>query len=174
MKIKAIFLDRDGTINIEKKYLYKISDFVFTDGCIEGLYKMQDMGYKLFIITNQSGIARGYYKEQDMQKLHKYIINKLKENNIKIEKIYYCPHLGETCECRKPKLGLFYQAKEEYNIDFSKSFAIGDNLRDIAICNVEKVRGILLKKGKKIKRENKYYCENLNEAAEYIKKEEIY
>ncbi|MCR5587732.1 MAG: HAD family hydrolase, partial [Lachnospiraceae bacterium] len=126
---KAVFLDRDGTINVEKNYLYKIEDFVFLPGVIEGLKLLQDAGFLLIIITNQSGIARGYYTEEDFKILNNWMLNKLAENGINITKVYYCPHLPDAkieeyrrdCDCRKPKLGLFYRAIKEYNIDIGKS-----------------------------------------------------
>lgn len=149
---KAVFLDRDGTINIEKHYLYKIEDFEFLPGVLQGLKKIQDLGYLLVIITNQSGIARGYYTEDDYNKLTKYMLSILESNGIHISKVYYCPHLKDAvipkfrkdCDCRKPRLGLFYKAKQELKIDMSRSWAIGDNLRDCEICNYSDCKGILI------------------------------
>lgn len=169
---KAIFLDRDGTINIDKNYLYKIEDWEFIDGVIEGLEILQKLGYKLIVITNQSGIARGYYTEEDAHKIFEYMINELKKNGIKIEKVYYCPHIGNECECRKPKLGLFYQAQKEYNIDFNTSYAIGDKMRDLAICEKENVKGFLVSSEGEIKNNKIRRCKNLLEAAKIISKEE--
>ena len=120
MKNKAIFLDRDGTINIEKNYLYKIEHFEFETGVIEALKILQKLDFKLIIISNQSGIEREYYTKQDADKLFNYMVNKLKENGINIDKYYYCPHYKEECNCRKPKLGLFYEAKKDFNIDFAR------------------------------------------------------
>ena len=102
---KAIFLDRDGTINVDKNYLYKIEDWEFIDGVIEGLQILQELGFKLIVITNQSGIARGYYKDKDAHIIFDYMINELKKNGVIIEQVYYCPHIGNECDCRKPKLG---------------------------------------------------------------------
>ena len=169
---KAIFLDRDGTINVDKNYLYKIEDSEFIDGVIEGLQILQELGFKLIVITNQSGIARGYYTDKDAHIIFDYMINELKKNGVIIEQVYYCPHIGNECDCRKPKLGLFYRAQKDYDIDFSKSYAIGDKLRDLAICEKEDVKGFLLSEdneevGPKIRK-----CKNLLEAAQMIKEEE--
>lgn len=149
---KAVFLDRDGTINKEKHYLYKIEDFEFIPRCVEGLKKLQDLGYLIIIITNQSGIARGYYTEDDLNILNRWIVNELKKSNITISGIYYCPHHPEAeinkyrvnCSCRKPSLGLFFEAIKDFNIDLSLSYAIGDKIRDSAICEKSICRGYLI------------------------------
>lgn len=151
-KNKAVFLDRDGTINVEKHYLYKIEDFEFLPGVIEGLRSLQKAGYLLIVITNQSGIGRGYYTEADFHRLNDWMVEELKAHGVDITAVYYCPHLPDAlipeyrkeCECRKPKLGMYYQAAEEWNIDFAQSIAIGDNLRDCEICRVEGCRGFLI------------------------------
>ena len=149
---KAIFLDRDGTINVEKHYLYKIEDFEFLPGAIDALKKLQGAGFLLVILTNQSGIARGYYSEEDFLKLNTWMLEEFKRHDVLISKVYYCPHLPdasiekyrETCECRKPKLGMFEQAIIEHKIDLGRSFAIGDKLRDCAICEKTDCRGFLI------------------------------
>ena len=167
---KAVFLDRDGTINVDKNYLYKIEDWEFIDGVIEGLQILQRLGFKLIVITNQSGIARGYYTEEDAHKIFDYMIKELEKNNIKIEKVYYCPPIGDECNCRKPKLGLFYKAQKDFDIDFSKSYAIGDKLRDLSICEKEEVKGFLLNENEKIENPRIKVCKNLLESAKIIEK----
>lgn len=169
---KVIFLDRDGTINVDENYVYKIEDWKFIDGAIEGLQILQNLGYKLIVITNQSGIARGYYTEEDAHKIFDYMIEELKKVGVTIEKVYYCPHMGNECNCRKPKLGLFYQAQKDYDIDFSKSYAIGDKLRDLTICEKENVKGYLLNCEDKINNLKIKKCNNLLEAANLIKRNE--
>ncbi len=149
---KAIFLDRDGTINVEKYYLYKIEDFEFLPGVVEALKKLQDAGYLLIIITNQSGIGRGYYTENDFKKLNDWMVLTLKEQGVTISAVYYCPHLSDAnilkyrvdCECRKPKLGMYQQAIKDFDVDLSRSFAIGDKIRDCAICEQTECRGFLI------------------------------
>lgn len=150
---KAVFLDRDGTINKEKNYLYKIDDFEFIPGVLEGLRKLQDLGLLLVIVTNQSGIARGYYTEEDFQKLNNWMISKLNENGIVVSGVYYCPHLPDAkierykkdCICRKPKLGLFTRASIDLNINVNNSYAIGDRLRDCSICKDTTCRGFVIR-----------------------------
>lgn len=169
MKNKAIFLDRDGTINVDYGYVYKIEDFEFIPGVIESLRKLQKAGFLLVIITNQSGIARGYYSKKDFLDLHKSVNLILAENGIKIDGLYFCPHL-EGCECRKPKLKLFYDAAKDLNIDFSNSFAIGDRLRDLKICEKEPVKGFLITDAME-QYENVTVCSNMKQAVNIILKD---
>lgn len=152
---KAIILDRDGTINVEKDYLHKIEDFEFETGVVEGLKILSNLGYIFIVVTNQSGIARGYYTEEDLQILNDYIGKCLEKEGIKIEKFYYCPHHLEKgigkykvdCECRKPKPGMLEEAIKEFNIDRDKSFMIGDNISDIEAGINAKVTPILVETG---------------------------
>ncbi|MEA1955842.1 MAG: D-glycero-beta-D-manno-heptose 1,7-bisphosphate 7-phosphatase [Campylobacterota bacterium] len=131
---KALFLDRDGVINVEKNYLYKIEDFEFIDGIFELCRYYQDNDYKIFIVTNQSGIVRGYYNDKDFDILTSWMLKQFKHNGIKIEKVYYCPHhpdISGNCSCRKPNPGMLNKADEEFNIDMENSIMIGDKERDI-------------------------------------------
>ena len=131
-KNKAVFLDRDGVINIDKSYVYKIEEFEFVDGIFERLREYQKNGYILIIVTNQSGIGRGYYSEEDFQKLTFYMLSKLKKEHIDIAKVYHCPHSPESkCICRKPNPGMLIKAKEKFNIDMKNSIMIGDKDSDI-------------------------------------------
>lgn len=149
---KAVFLDRDGTINVEKNYLYKIDDFEFLPRALDGMKMLCDAGYILIIITNQSGIARGYYTERDYKKLTDYMIQECAEHGVKLTDVLYCPHLRGAavpkydceCDCRKPATGLFKQAVEKYDINLSESYAIGDKMRDLTICNDTGCRGYLI------------------------------
>ena len=169
---KAVFLDRDGTINVDKNYLYKVEDFEFLPDVIESLKKFQDLGYLLIIITNQSGIARNYYTKDDFLKLKKWLINYLNNYSIHISNIYYCPHGPDSiCECRKPKLGLFEQAAKDFDIDLDSSIAIGDKERDVSICKKYGTKGFVLysKENKRI--ENIDFIKGgLIQAAEIIKR----
>lgn len=149
---KAVFLDRDGTINVEKNYLYKIEDFEFIDGVLDALKELSDAGFLLIIITNQSGIARGYYTEKDYEMLNSWLLATFAKNGINITASYFCPHLPDAtianyrtvCNCRKPNTGLFEQAVKDFDIDLSKSFAIGDKIRDLAICEKSDCKGFLI------------------------------
>ena len=166
---KAVFLDRDGTINEDYGYVYKIEDLKFISGVIEGLQLLKKIGYKLIIITNQSGIGRGFYNIDDYNKFTKFMLNKLRENSIIIDGIYYCPHVSsDNCNCRKPNLSLFYKAIDDLDIDIDKSYVIGDKVRDLSICEETLAKGILLTD----KNDRKYICKkNLYEAAQYIRQQ---
>lgn len=133
-KQKALFLDRDGTINKDKNYIYRVEDFEFQPGIFDLIRNYQNQGYLIFIVTNQSGIARGFYSENDYQILTDWMLNEFRKNEIEITKVYHCPHhpnfTGE-CECRKPKPGLILQAINEFNISPVNSMLIGDKKRDI-------------------------------------------
>ena len=136
MPIKAIFLDRDGIINKDINYLHKIDECEFIDGIFDSCLFLINLGYKIIIITNQSGIARGYFTEKDFQKLNQWMLNQFKEKNIKILDVFHCPHGPDSsCFCRKPKPGMLLEAKSKYKIDMKKSWMIGDNETDILAAN---------------------------------------
>lgn len=177
MKSKVIFLDRDGTINKDTHYLYRKDDFEFLSGVKEALLSFQTAGFKLIVITNQSGIARGMYSEGDYALLNEWMISELKKDGISIAASYYCSHLPYAviekyridCDCRKPKLGLFKKAMADFGIDESASWAIGDKMRDLAICEHSAVRGVLLYSGKEERAGNIFSIKGgLDEAAQKI------
>ena len=131
---KALFLDRDGVINIEKDYLYKVEDFEFIDGIFDLIAHYQELDYKIFVVTNQSGISRNYYTQNDFNHLTEWMITEFLKHDIKIEQVYFCPHhpdISGECSCRKPKPGMILEATEAYDIDLEKSILIGDKERDI-------------------------------------------
>jgi len=155
---KALFLDRDGVINKEKNYLYKVEEFEFIDGVFDTCKFFQDRGYELIIITNQAGIARGYYTEEDFHKLNDWMLEEFKKRGIKISKVYFCPHhpdfTGE-CECRKPKPGMILQAQGEFGLDLSSSILVGDKESDIRVGkNAGVGLNVLVKSGHKIDEKN--------------------
>jgi D-glycero-D-manno-heptose 1,7-bisphosphate phosphatase len=149
---RAIFLDRDGVINKEKNYLYKIKDFEFIEGIFDACIFLSKLNYKIIVITNQSGIARGYYSENDFNNLTKWMLREFIRNNIDVHDVFYCPHgPTSTCNCRKPQPGLFLKAKEKHNIDMKNSWAIGDKENDIKAANDSGIKNtILVKSGHKI------------------------
>ena len=131
---KALFLDRDGVINVEKDYLYKIEYFEFIDGVFELCKHYKELGYLIFVVTNQSGIARDYYSEKEFHLLSEWMCKEFLKHEIKIEKVYHCPHhpdISVECNCRKPKPGMLIQAANEFDIDLEKSLIVGDKERDI-------------------------------------------
>ena len=133
-KRKAIFLDRDGVINKEVNYLSNPDDFEFIEGSIEALKTLKRKGFLLIVITNQAGIARGYFTEEILQKIHEKMIKLLKQDNITLDDIYHCPHHPEfsgECDCRKPNPGMIFKAKKKHDISLKDSFMVGDTLNDI-------------------------------------------
>jgi D-glycero-D-manno-heptose 1,7-bisphosphate phosphatase len=146
---KILFLDRDGVINIDKNYLYKIEDFEFVDGVFEVCRLYQDRGYKIIIVTNQSGIGRGYYTHGDFAKLTDWMIGEFKSNGVNILDVYYCPHTpDDECNCRKPKTGMIDKANEYYSIDYENSIMVGDKESDIQLAiNAKLGKSILVRSG---------------------------
>tara|TARA_B110000003_G_C16613186_1_gene520236 strand:- start:1057 stop:1575 length:519 start_codon:yes stop_codon:yes gene_type:complete len=143
--MKAIFLDRDGIINKDVGYLYKISDFEFTDGIFEVCKYFNQIGYKIIIITNQSGIHRKYFTLSDFQVLSNWLLEQFKEKNINILDIFFCPHGPNTnCNCRKPKPGMILEASVKYNIDLKNSWMIGDKEKDIEAANNAGIKKTIL------------------------------
>ena len=173
MAIKTIFLDRDGVINKEVHYLHKIEDFEFIDGVFKICQYLNMLGYKIIVITNQSGISRGYYNETDFEILSNWMVDEFKKNDIKILDIFHCPHSPESnCKCRKPKPGMLLAAKDKYNIDMQNSWLIGDKEDDIIAANNSDITNtILVKSGhtiNEIDSNAKYILESINETNQVI------
>ncbi|MDA7818372.1 HAD family hydrolase [Sulfurimonas sp.] len=131
---KALFLDRDGVINIEKDYLYKIEDFEFIDGIFELCQYYMSQDYIIIVVTNQSGIARDYYTQKQFENLTSWMIGMFDERGVDIQHVYHCPHhptITGTCTCRKPEPGMLLNASKEYDVDLENSIIIGDKESDI-------------------------------------------
>ena len=152
MPIKTIFLDRDGVINKETNYLYKIENFEFINGVFDTCQYFESLNYKIIIITNQSGISRGYFTELDFQKVTNWMLDQFNSNNIEILDVIHCPHQpSDFCDCRKPKPGMLLTAKTKHNIDMKKSWMIGDKENDIKAANNAGIMNtILVKSGHNI------------------------
>ncbi len=145
--MKAVFLDRDGVINFEREsYIKSPDEFEFIPNSIKALKMLSEAGFKLVIITNQSGIAKGLYSETDLENIHKKMLTELSKQNIKIDEIKYCPHdEASKCKCRKPEPKMVLSAAEKLNIDLNKSWLVGDRLRDIATAEKLKEMGYKIK-----------------------------
>lgn len=136
---KAVFLDKDGVITVDQNYDQSIESFKFIEKNIEAFRLIKEKGYLIFVISNQSGIARGYYSAEDFEKLMKYIEEELSKENVCWDKYYYCPHHPEgkvskykmVCNCRKPQPGMILQAQKEFDVDLSQSIMVGDRLSDL-------------------------------------------
>jgi D-glycero-D-manno-heptose 1,7-bisphosphate phosphatase len=156
MTIKTIFLDRDGVINKEVGYLHKIKDFKFIDGVFDACLYFRSLGYQLIIVTNQSGIGRGYYNEDDFHVVNNWMLEKFSKKDINILDVFFCPHGPESdCNCRKPKPGMFNQANNKYGIDMKNSWMIGDKEADVQAAKTAGIQNtILVKSGHAIDEEN--------------------
>lgn len=136
---KAIFLDRDGTINVDKGYVHRIEDLQFIENVPEAIGMMKQLGYLVIVLSNQSGVARGYFGEQEVEQLHQFMNEQLAQYGTGIDKFYYCPHhpdgivdvYRKKCACRKPANGMLLQALKEYRIDPKESWVVGDRERDL-------------------------------------------
>ena len=183
---KAIFLDRDGTINVEKDYIYKSEDLVFEEGTIDALKTFKNLGYILIVVSNQSGIARGYFTEEDLNIFNNNMNEILKKNGVEITEFYCCPHhpdgIGEykkVCECRKPNNKMIEDAIKKYNIDKKKSYMIGDKISDIGAGIKSNLKTVLVKTGyglkdmEKINKNETLVCENLKDFSEVLKREKL-
>lgn len=136
---RAVFLDRDGTINVEKDYLHRVEDFEFIPGVPAAILRLNQAGFKVFVVTNQSGVARGFFNQSQVEQLHAHMDLLLAEVGAKIDGYYICPHHPEAgegayrqeCRCRKPHPGMLLQAADEHHVDLAGSFMVGDKLADM-------------------------------------------
>ena len=145
---KAIFLDRDGTLNNNRDhyYIWKAEDFQLNPGVVEALTELRERGYMLIVITNQGGVSKGKYTIEDVEALHHHMQSLLEQKGAVIDEIYYCPHHSdnEACLCRKPQPLMIEKALARYNIDPGQSYFIGDSERDIEAGKAAGVRTILI------------------------------
>nr|WP_024965646.1 D-glycero-beta-D-manno-heptose 1,7-bisphosphate 7-phosphatase [Pantoea sp. IMH] len=161
-KVPAIFLDRDGTMNVDKGYVHEIDNFQFIDGVIDAMRELKEMGYALVMVTNQSGIARGLYTEDTFMQLTEWMDWSLADRDVDLDGIYFCPHHPEAvveeyrqaCNCRKPQPGMLLQAKDELNIDMSASYMVGDKIDDMLAGKAAGVgKTVLVRSGKPVTEE---------------------
>ncbi len=151
----AVFLDRDGTINVEKDYLHRVEDFIFIPGAPEAIRRLNDAGYLVIVATNQSGVARGYFGLAEVEALHAHLVKELARWGARIDAFYACPHhpgegvggLKVDCDCRKGRPGMLLQAAEQHRIDLTRSYMIGDKTSDIAAGEAAGCRSILVLTG---------------------------
>lgn len=151
----AAFLDRDGVINEDNGYIYKSKDFKWIAGSKEAIKHLNDIGYYVFIISNQSGITRGLYNEIDLKTLNNFILDELKEIDAHIDEFFYSPYHPEIknskydhlSNLRKPNIGMLQLAEKKWSIDKLNSFLVGDNIADIECAKKFAIRGHLFKGG---------------------------
>ena len=147
----VVFLDRDGVINADIGYLWRREDFVWIPGAPAAIRLFNERGRPVVVVTNQSGVARGYYSEQDVESLHRWMNAELTRQGARIDAFYFCPHHPDgaipeytrVCDCRKPQPGMLLQAMEDWRADPAKSFLIGDKESDVAAAAAAGIRGYL-------------------------------
>jgi len=174
----ALFLDRDGTINHDKNYLSDAKQLKLYKNIEKPLLKFRKMGFKIVIVTNQSGIARKYFTVTNLKQINSKLIEMLKDLKVKVDGMYYCPHgPDDDCDCRKPKIGMALKAAKDLNIDLKKSYMIGDSVRDYLFGYNFGGKGILVLTGhgkkqfEKVKNEKQKplaVVKNLNQALKVI------
>ena len=166
---KALFLDRDGIINIDHGYVYRIKDFEFTKGIFELLKLFIKKGYKLFIVTNQSGIGRGYYTQENFNTLTQWMLDRFTEENITIESVEHCPHAPEeSCLCRKPNTAMIEAILSKYPLDLKNSWMIGDKQSDIDLAHNANIYHTISIGNRKIKKSELSFA-SIRECYLYLK-----
>lgn len=152
---KAVFFDRDGTLNVDIAYLHRPEDFIWIEGAKEAIKYVNDKGYLAILVTNQSGVARGYYPEEDVKAVYDWMNNELEQIGAHLDVLFYCPHHPEgkipaytkVCNCRKPDTGMVDKACEAFSIDRSKSFFVGDSDKDMECAKGAGVYGVHYRQG---------------------------
>jgi D-glycero-D-manno-heptose 1,7-bisphosphate phosphatase len=152
---RAVFLDRDGTINIEREFLHRPEEFLFIPGAVQAIRLLKEAGFRVIVVTNQSGIARGYYDEASVNRLHRYIDEELIRFGASIDAYYFCPHHPQysmddkekACGCRKPLPGMLLKAAADFYLDLPTSYIIGDKLADVQAGLNAGCRPILVRSG---------------------------
>ncbi|MDR0723740.1 MAG: HAD family hydrolase [Endomicrobium sp.] len=178
IKYPAVFLDRDGTLIYDKNYLSSPSQIKLYSYAAKSINKLKEAGFKVIVVTNQSGIARGIFTLKDLDKIHKKFLSLLKEQKAVVDGIYFCPHIDEdNCKCRKPKTGMVMQSAKDFNIDLKKSYVVGDSIRDYLLGFNMGGKGILVLSGHGEKQQKKInqekikplaICRNLKQAVNFI------
>jgi D-glycero-D-manno-heptose 1,7-bisphosphate phosphatase len=142
---RFVFLDRDGTLVRDLGYTHRIEDYELLPGVVTGLRRLLGSGYQLAVISNQSGIGRGYYSAEQYEEFQAHLVSDLARQGVAIEAGYFCPHRPEAeCECRKPRPALLYRAQEELGADLARSWVIGDSAVDVGLAQRGGCRGAVL------------------------------
>lgn len=158
--MKAAFLDRDGVINRDLGYIHRVEDFHFMPGIFKACAGLQEAGFRLFVVTNQAGIAKGFYTPEQMHTLHAWMREQLGLRGIRIEKVYHCPHhpagivpeYAGSCVCRKPKPGMLLAARDEFGVDLANSLMVGNAESDIEAGRAAGVAATILVDGEPLPR----------------------
>jgi D-glycero-D-manno-heptose 1,7-bisphosphate phosphatase len=179
----AVFLDRDGTVNVEKDFLSSPDQLQLIPRSAAAIRELNNLGARVFIITNQSGVARGLFPEADVLKIHKVLNELLKLENAFVDDFFYCPHLpgaeesryNKDCDCRKPKPGMLHQAERKYSVDLRRSFVVGDRCIDVAAGKAVAAGTVMVSTGygameiRDCRSEPDFFAQDLMEGVTYIK-----
>lgn len=184
---RIVFLDRDGTLNQEVHYLHRPEDLRLIPGVPQALKLLKQAGYRLVVVTNQAGVARGYFNTEDVENLHRHMDQVLEQDGACIDAYYYCPHhpvygvgsYKKQCACRKPGTGMFEMAGKRFEVDKARSFMVGDKLLDVEAGKKFGLTSILVGTGYGREQHDQdveagkgfmydYYAENLMAAARWI------
>ncbi|MCF2859026.1 D-glycero-beta-D-manno-heptose 1,7-bisphosphate 7-phosphatase [Pseudoalteromonas sp. SMS1] len=184
MKYKAVFLDRDGVINHDHAYVHTIDEFDFIDGVFEACQRFCQEGYKIIVVTNQSGIGRGYYDEQQFNLLSEWMCQQFAMHQVEVSGVYFCPHHPkkalpeylQRCDCRKPEPGMLLRAMQEHDIDPAQSIMVGDKLSDMGAAKAAGVTTkILVRSGQKFDEEGAseadFVCDALSDVPNILFKD---
>ena len=155
MKKPAVFVDRDGTINEQMGYINHVSRFKMIPGVPQAIRMLNRHGFLVLVVSNQSGVARGYYPMDLVETIHRLMVSRIKEKKGIIDGVFFCPHhpagsvpeFSRDCDCRKPKTGLIEQAARSFEIDLRRSFVVGDMCSDMELAHRAGIKGILVKTG---------------------------
>jgi len=171
IKKPVVFLDRDGTINKDVPYCSCPDEFILLSGAGEAIARLNQSGFAVVVITNQSGVARGYFTEGTLRLIHQKMQVDLARHKARVDAIYYCPHHpNDGCSCRKPEPGLIFRAAEELDLDLKKSFFIGDSPADVKAGKRVGCTTVLIDQNGKAATDCQadYICRNLSEGVEWI------
>jgi D-glycero-D-manno-heptose 1,7-bisphosphate phosphatase len=183
----AVFFDRDGTLNVESGYIRDLNNLILTEGAAESVKKLNEKGILCILVTNQTGPARDYYPESHVLALNQRLCDLLAENNARLDKVYYCPHLKNgivkeysfDCNCRKPATGMIDQAQKDFpDIDLENSYVVGDKATDIELAYNARCKGVLLTTGygqqvldgtyQDLKKQPHYVASSISDAVNWI------
>ena len=175
MNTTYVLLDRDGTIIFDKHYLANPDDVELLPGAIDGLRRLAELGCKLIVVTNQSGVARGYFDEPTLARIHERMRVLLAAEGIQLDALYYCPHsIDDACRCRKPQPGMAEQAAAAFGFDLNAAFVVGDRCTDLNLARAIGATSILVRTGVGVETENDAECiadfvaNDLRDAAEFV------
>lgn len=144
----TVFFDRDGTLNHDTSYIKSPQDFVLFPDAVTSVKQCNDAGLRVMVVTNQSGLARGYFSQKDLDEIHQYMREQFRVGGAWIDDIFMCPHHpDENCWCRKPNPGMIEQAGARYPLDLNKSYVVGDKYIDVELAVKAKIKGVLVKTG---------------------------